>query len=96
MLYELHVTGFTATHPHIAPELRGTYAGLAHPAAVEHLQQLGVTAVELMLVHHFVHDHRLVEQGLRNYWGYKSIAYLAPHSEYGAWRRCSRWSPSSR
>ena len=86
VLYELHVKGFTAAHPQIPPELRGTYAGLAHPAAIEHLQRLGVTAVELMPVHHFVHDHRLVEQGLRNYWGYNSIAFLAPHSGYGAWR----------
>ena len=86
VLYELHVRGFTATHPHIPPGLRGTYAGLAHPAAIDHLQRLGVTAVELMPVHHFVHDHRLVEQGLRNYWGYNSIAFFAPHSGYGAWQ----------
>ncbi|HET9732243.1 MAG TPA: glycogen debranching protein GlgX [Acidimicrobiales bacterium] len=86
VLYEAHVKGFTATHPDIPPELRGTYAGLAHPAAIDYLASLGVTAVELMPVHHFVHDARLVERGLRNYWGYNSIAFLAPHSGYGAWR----------
>jgi len=85
VLYELHVKGFTATHPAIPPELRGTYAGLAHPAAIEHLTRLGVTAVELMPVHQFVDDHRLVERGLSNYWGYNSICYLAPHNRYSAW-----------
>ena len=65
-------------------ELRGTYAGLAHPAAIDHLKSLGVTAVELMPVHQFIHDHSLIEKGLRNYWGYNSIAYLAPHNEYAA------------
>jgi isoamylase len=84
LLYELHVKGFTVLHPDVDPELRGTYAGLAHPAAIEHLQQLGVTAVELMPVHQFVHDHRLVERGLRNYWGYNSIGFLAPHNAYAA------------
>jgi glycogen operon protein len=64
--------------------LRGTYAGIAHPAAVGHLQRLGVTAVELLPVHQFVHDQQLVERGLRNYWGYQSIGYFAPHNEYSS------------
>jgi isoamylase len=85
VLYETHVRGFTMRHPDIPEPLRGTYAGLAHPAAIEYLQRLGVTAVELMPVHQFVHDHRLVDRGLRNYWGYNSIAFLAPHNGYAAW-----------
>jgi len=85
VLYECHVKGFTMRHPEIPPDLRGTYAGLAHPAAIEHLQRLGVTAVELMPVHQFVHDHVLVDRGLRNYWGYNSIGFFAPHNEYSAW-----------
>ncbi len=82
VVYEVHVKGFTAGHPDVPPELRGTYAGLAHPAALEHLTGLGVTAVELLPVHQFVHEGHLVEKGLRNYWGYSSIAYLAPHNGY--------------
>jgi isoamylase len=82
VVYELHVKGFTAQHPGIAEELRGTYSGLAHPAAIEHLLDLGVTAVELMPVHHYVHDGHLLTKGLTNYWGYNSVAYLAPHNEY--------------
>jgi glycogen operon protein len=82
VIYELHVKGFTALHPDVPEALRGTYAGLAHPAAVEYLKGLGVTAVELMPVHQFVHDDVLVQRGLRNYWGYNSIGYLAPHDEY--------------
>ena len=84
VIYELHVKGFTATHPDIPDLLRGTYAGLAHPAAIEHLQSLGVTAVELQPVHQFIHDSHLVEKGLRNYWGYNSIGYFAPHNEYSS------------
>jgi glycogen operon protein len=84
VVYEVHVKGFTARHPDIPPELRGTYAGLSHPASVEYLRSLGVTAVELLPVHQFVHDSLLVERGLRNYWGYNSIAYLAPHNSYAA------------
>ena len=72
-------------HPEVPDDLKGTYAGMAHPAVIEHLQRLGVTAVELMPVHHFVHDQHLVEHGLRNYWGYNSIGFLAPHSDYSAW-----------
>jgi isoamylase len=84
VIYEVHVKGFTATHPDIPEDLRGTYAGLAHPVAVDYLLTLGVTAVELLPVHQFVHDYRLAEQGLRNYWGYNSIGFLAPHDEYSA------------
>ena len=84
VIYETHVKGITATHPDIPPELRGTYAGLAHPVMVEYLRQLGITAVELMPIHHFIHDKHLVDRRLRNYWGYNSIGYFAPHSEYAA------------
>ncbi len=84
IIYELHVKGFTMRHPGIPEELRGTFAGLAHPAAIKHLKSLGVTAVELLPVHQFVHDSLLIERGLRNYWGYNSIGYLAPHNEYSA------------
>ena len=82
VIYEVHVKGFTARNPDVPEPLRGTYAGLAHPAAVEHLTRLGVTAVELLPVHQFVHDAHLVEKGLRNYWGYNSIGFFAPHNEY--------------
>jgi glycogen operon protein len=84
VIYELHVRGFTMRHPGIPPELRGTYAGLAHPAALEHLSRLGVTAVELMPVHQFVHEDHLLRRGLRDYWGYNSIGYFAPHAAYSA------------
>ncbi|MGK5111987.1 glycogen debranching protein GlgX [Geodermatophilus sp. CPCC 205506] len=84
VLYEVHVKGFTRRHPDVPEELRGTYAGLAHPAAVEHLTSLGVTAVELLPVHQFVHDGFLVDRGLRQYWGYNTLGYLAPHGEYAA------------
>ncbi|MFH7326641.1 glycogen debranching protein GlgX [Desulfurivibrio sp. C05AmB] len=82
IIYELHVKGFTRNHPDIPPELRGTYAGLAHPAAIDYLKELGITAVELMPVHQFIHYAHLVEKQLRNYWGYSTIAYFAPHNEY--------------
>jgi isoamylase len=84
VIYELHVKGFTAQHPDIPPDLRGTYAGLAHPAAIGHLQRLGVTAVELMPVHHFVSEPHLLRRGLTNYWGYNSLGYFAPHAAYSA------------
>ncbi len=84
IIYEMHVKGFTARHPAIPPELRGTYAGLAHPVAVRYLQELGITAVELMPVHQFVHDWGLMQRGLHNYWGYNSICFLAPHNEYSS------------
>jgi len=84
VVYETHVKGFSRAHTEIPEELRGTYAGLAHPASIEYLKNLGITAVELLPVHQFVHDSTLVERGLRNYWGYNSIGYLAPHNEYSA------------
>ncbi|MGA7689457.1 MAG: glycogen debranching protein GlgX [Jiangellales bacterium] len=84
VIYEAHVVGLTATHPEVPEELRGTYAGVGHPAIVEHLSSLGVTAVELMPVHQFVQDNHLVENGLRNYWGYNTIGFFAPHNEYAA------------
>jgi glycogen operon protein len=84
VIYETHVKGFTATHPQIAEELRGTYAGLASPPAIEHLRRLGVTAVELLPVHHIADESFLVERGLSNYWGYSSIGYFAPHSGYSS------------
>ncbi|WP_326618373.1 glycogen debranching protein GlgX [Streptomyces decoyicus] len=84
VLYELHVRGFTMRHPGVPERLRGTYAGLAHPAALEHLVRLGVTAVELLPVHQFAHEDHLVRRGLRNYWGYNSLGYFAPHAGYAA------------
>jgi isoamylase len=84
VIYELHVKGYTMRHPRVPRELRGTFRGLAHPAVTEHLVELGVTAVELLPVHQFVHDRFLVARGLRNYWGYQSIGYFAPHNEYGS------------
>ena len=86
VIYEAHVKGLTELHPEIPEELRGTYAGLAHTAITEHLTQLGVTAIELMPVHEFVHDNTLLEKGLRNYWGYNTLSFLAPHAGYAASR----------
>jgi isoamylase len=90
IIYEAHVKGFTARHPGIPEKLRGTYAALAHPVAIDHLKSLGVTAIELLPVHQFIHDSLLVERGLRNYWGYNSIGYLAPHNEYSAYGQDGR------
>jgi isoamylase len=84
VIYETHVKGFTIRHPEIPAEIRGTYAALAHPRSIEYLQKLGVTAVELLPVHQFIHDWHLVQRGLRNYWGYNSIGYFAPHNEYSS------------
>ncbi len=84
IVYEMHVKGYTARHPGVPRELRGTYAGLTHPTVVDHLKSLQVTAIELQPVHQFIHDHALVERGLRNYWGYNSICYLAPHNGYSS------------
>jgi glycogen operon protein len=84
VIYEVHVKGLTMQHPDVPEELRGTYAGMAHPAVIDYLQRLGVTAVELLPVHQFIHQSYLVEKGLRNYWGYDSIGFLAPHNEYAA------------
>jgi glycogen operon protein len=82
IIYEVHVKGFTARHPEIPEQMRGTYSGLAHPASIRYLQALGITAVELLPVHQFLHVQHLVERGLRQYWGYDSICFLAPHNEY--------------
>ncbi len=83
-IYELHVKGFTARHPNIPDELRGTYSGLCHPAVIDHLHSMDITAVELLPVHHFVSEQSLVERGLTNYWGYNSIGYFAPHAAYSS------------
>jgi glycogen operon protein len=84
VIYETHVKGFTQTHPGVREDLRGTYAGLASEAAIEHLLSLGVTAVELMPVHHIVSESFLHDAGYTNYWGYSTIGYFAPHSDYAA------------
>lgn len=84
IIYEMHIKGFTARHPDIPEALRGTYAGLAHPAAIDYLKKLGITAVELLPVQQFIHDKRLVDIGLRNYWGYNPIGYFAPHNHYAS------------
>jgi glycogen operon protein len=84
VIYELHVKGFTMQHPEIPSQFRGTFAGLAMDPAIEHLKRLGVTTVELMPVHAFLDDRNLVECGMRNYWGYNSIGFLAPDSRYSA------------
>jgi isoamylase len=84
VIYETHVRGFTKLHPEVRDDLRGTYAGLASDPAIEYLTSLGVTAVELMPVHHIVDESFLADRGLTNYWGYSSIGYLAPHAGYAA------------
>jgi isoamylase len=84
VIYEAHVKGLTNLHPGIPDEIRGTYAGIAHPAVIEHLVKLGVTAIELMPVHQFVHDHRLADLGLANYWGYNTIGFFAPQGAYSS------------
>lgn len=84
VIYEAHVKGLTMRHPGIPEELRGTYAGLAHPAIIDHLVDLGITAIELMPVHQFVNDPHLQDKGLSNYWGYNTIGFFAPHNGYTA------------
>ena len=84
VIYEVHVRGFTARHPDIPPELRGTYAGLAHPAALAHLRRLGITAVELLPVHQSLTGGPLRDHGLTNYWGYDTVGFFAPHAAYSA------------
>jgi isoamylase len=86
VIYECHVRGATMRHPSVPPELRGTYLAMAYDSVIEHLLSLGVTAVELMPVHQFIDDRHLVERGLRNYWGYNSISFLAPHAGYATQR----------
>jgi glycogen operon protein len=83
-IYEAHVKGLTMLHPEVPEEQRGTYAGVAHPAVIAHLQKLGVTAIELMPVHQFVNDSTLQEKNLSNYWGYNTIGFFAPHNTYGS------------
>jgi isoamylase len=84
VIYETHVKGLTERHPEVPKDMRGTYAAIGHPAIIEHLKGLGVTAVELMPVHQFVHDNRLVDLGLRNYWGYNTLGFFAPYHGYSA------------
>jgi isoamylase len=84
VIYEAHVKGMTVRHPDIPKDVQGSYAGIAHPAMIRHFQQLGVTAVELMPVHQFVHDSTLAEKGLSNYWGYNTIGFFAPHNDYAS------------
>ena len=87
VIYEAHVKGLTQTHPGVPEGLRGTYAGLAHPAIIDHLKSLNVTALELMPVHQFLHDERLLDLGLRNYWGYNTFGFFAPHYQYASNRQ---------
>ena len=84
VIYELHVRGFTKMHPDVPPEQRGTYAGLSHPAVIDHLRRLGVTTVELLPVHHFVSEPFLTRRGRANYWGYNSVGFFAPHAAYAS------------
>jgi glycogen operon protein len=84
VIYETHVKGFTMRHPDVREDIRGTYAGLASDAAIDYLKELGVTAIELLPIHHISDESFLAERGLRNYWGYSTIGYFAPHSEYAA------------
>ncbi len=84
VIYEVHTKGFTKLHPNVRDDLRGTYAGLASEAAIAHFRELGVTAVELLPIHHIADEQFLHDKGLTNYWGYSSIGYLAPHALYAA------------
>lgn len=84
VIYEAHVKGFTKLHPDLPDNIKGTYAGLAHPSSINYLKELGITAIELMPVHHFVSDHSLEEKGLANYWGYNTIGYFAPDARYSS------------
>ncbi|HYB15035.1 MAG TPA: glycogen debranching protein GlgX [Streptosporangiaceae bacterium] len=84
VIYEAHVRGLTKEHPAVPEEQRGTYLGLAHPAVIAHLRELGITAVELMPVHQYVTDAHLHDHGLHNYWGYNTIGFFAPHNAYSA------------
>ena len=84
IIYEVNVKGFTHTHPDIPKAIRGTYKAIVHPVILEYLKELGITAIELMPVHQFVHDHNLIRKGLRNYWGYNSIGYFSPHNGYSS------------
>lgn len=87
IIYEAHVKGFTMRHPEVPPELRGTYLGFCSEPVIEYLKSLGVTAVELLPVHHSISEHALVQKSLTNYWGYNTLAYFAPCSRYAVGRR---------
>src|SRR5699024_10852271 len=82
VIYEVHVKGFTQQHPAVPEHLRGTFAGMAYPAVIDYLKQLGITAVELLPVHHFVSEPFLIGRGLSNYWGYNTMGFFAPHAAY--------------
>src|SRR5271156_2561786 len=84
VIYEAHVKGLTYTHPDIPEQLRGTYAAVAHPVIIEHLKNIGVTAIELMPVHHFANDSTLIEKDLTNYWGYNTVSFFAPDPKYSS------------
>jgi glycogen operon protein len=84
VIYEAHVKGLTQTHPEIPEEIRGTYAAVAHPVMIEHYKKIGVTAIELMPVHQFIHDSHLADRGMTNYWGYNTIGFFAPHNDYAS------------
>ena len=84
IIYEAHVKGLTQLHPEVPEEIRGTYAGVAHPAIIDHLKKLGITAIELMPIHFFIEDRHLVDRGLTNYWGYNTVGFFAPDSRYSS------------
>jgi isoamylase len=84
VIYEAHVKGLTETHPDIPEQMRGTYGAVAHPAIIEHLKNIGITAIELMPVHHFANDSTLIDKGLSNYWGYNTISFFAPDPKYSS------------
>ncbi|SEA49378.1 GlgX family protein [Pedobacter hartonius] len=84
VIYEAHVKGFTKLHPGIPEEIRGTYAAIAHGVTINYLKELGITAIELMPVHHFVSDRHLEEKGLANYWGYNTLGFFAPDVRYSS------------
>ena len=84
VIYEVHVRGFSMRNPGVPEKLRGTYAGLAHPSSIEYLKRLGVTAVELLPIHHFIDEGHLLDKGLRDYWGYNTLGYFAPMSRYSS------------
>ncbi len=90
ILYEVHVKGFTRLHPEVPPEQRGTFAGMRHPAVLDYLSRLGITAVELLPIHQFVADRYLTDQGLTNYWGYNSIGFFAPDARYASSGMCGQ------
>ncbi len=94
IIYETHVRGISMTHPGVPSELRGTYAGLASEPIIEHLLSVGVTAVELLPVHHHVSEHHLVKEGLTNYWGYNTLGFFAPHADYAIDRGHGPWAGS--